>query len=153
MPLDGAGNAGHEIAAMGNDIDSVVRVVKNHCVYLMMLTVSFMIWRYVKRQVWIKPLHKSIGIVLLGEFASDHFNFNWIKRCRKFEFTFTCGYCGVPHSRMLVARGNTRDCWRAIQTIANCTRKVTLCSIMIITTAYAQWSCWVYRQSRAVDNW
>ena len=51
MPLDGAGNAGHEIAAMGNDIDSVVRVVKNHCVYLMMLTVSFMIWRYVKRQV------------------------------------------------------------------------------------------------------
>ena len=53
---------------------------------------------------------------------------------------------------MLVARGNTRDCWRAIQTIANCTRKVTWCSIMIITAGHAQWTSWVYRQDRAVDN-
>ena len=72
-----------------------------------------------------------------------------------FLFTFTCWYSVVPQSRMLVARGNTRDCWRSIQTIANSTRKVTLCSIMIITAAHAQWTSWVYhlRQRRTVDDY
>ena len=70
-------------------------------------------------------------------------------------FTFTCWCSVVPHSRKLIARSNTRDCWRAIQTITNRAKKVTLCSKMILTAAHAQWTSWVYhlRQWRTVDNY
>ena len=90
--------------------------------------------------------YKCIGVVVLGEFASDGFSFN-LKRV-----TFS----SLP-SHMGIVLFQTPGCWLPGATHVTvdepfCTRKVTLCSIMIITTAHAQWTSWIYRRSRAVDN-
>ena len=50
VPLDGAGIVVHVIATMLNVIDTVVKAFKTHCVHVMILTASIMIWRHIKYQ-------------------------------------------------------------------------------------------------------
>ncbi len=72
---------------------------------------------------------------------------------RRLSRTLTSRQRIIPVSWRSVARGNTRGCWWAIQTMTNRTREVTLRSIMITTAAHAQGTSWGYRQRCAIDYW